>query len=212
MRALLIVDVVNDFFPGGALGIEGADKILPVIDSLLEEKWDLVIASTDWHPQGHVSFASTHKKKVGDLIEVDGIEQVLWPDHCIQGTSGCGFVAGFHTEKVDEIIYKGVDLNIDSYSIFFDNRKLRSTGLDKILKEKKIDQLVIVGLATDYCVKYSTKDALDLGFDVTVIPEGCSGIELHPGDVEKTLDQLKKAGAKVMSYLHFLKQQADNNQ
>lgn len=198
MQALIIVDMQNDFMPGGALPTKGGDKLIAIINQLIE-KFPLVLATKDWHPQSHVSFAANHpKKKVGDLIQINGIEQILWPVHCVQETEGADFAPGLHREKIDSIFYKGTDPGIDSYSTFFDNAHLRKTGLEEFLKENRVKELVIVGVATDYCVLYSVLDALALGFQVTVVPDACYPINIHPEDEQKALEKMRKKGAKIV--------------
>lgn len=195
MKALLIVDVQNDFLSGGALAVSEGDQILPVINRLLEHPFDLIVATKDWHPENHGSFAANHPGKVvGDLITLGGTEQVLWPVHCVQGSPGAEFSPKWSSEKVDKVFYKGIDPEIDSYSAFFDNGHLRETGLGEYLKDEGIDELYVVGLATDYCVKYSALDAKKLGFDVIIITDGCRGVELKSGDTEKALEEMVEAG------------------
>lgn len=200
MRALILVDLQNDFFPGGALGVKEGDKILPVINALLEKDWDVIVASKDWHPLDHKSFASQHKgKKVGDTIVLEGMEQILWPDHCVQGTNGAAFHPDLDTSRVDKVFLKGVDAGIDSYSAFFDNGHRRATGLADYLKEKHVTELYIAGLATDYCVKYSASDSLDLGFKTYIVMEGVKGVDLNPGDSGKALLEMQEKGAVLVS-------------
>lgn len=199
MRALIIVDIQNDFLPGGALAVKGGDRVIPIIQKLLKKEWDVILASKDWHPKDHGSFAVAHQKKVGDVIELDGIEQILWPVHCVQNTNGSEFVKGWDTTKVEKIFYKGIDKNIDSYSTFFDNEHRRSTGLGEYLKERNIQEVYLVGLATDFCVKHSALDSLYLGFDTHVITDGCRGVNLHEGDDQRALQELEKAGAKIIT-------------
>ncbi len=198
MKALIIVDMQNDFMPGGPLPTKGADELVPLINGLMDD-YPLVVATKDWHPINHVSFAPNHPgKKVGDLINVEGIEQILWPVHCVQETKGSECVPGLNEEKIDHIFYKGIDQKVDSYSTFFDNAQLRRTGLADYLKKKGVEELAIVGVATDYCVLYSVLDALELGFDVTVIARGCRGINRNPDDEKKAFDTMRKKGAKVI--------------
>ena len=197
MKALLIIDIQNDFLPGGALAVSGGDKVIPVINKLMEEPFDLIIASKDWHPHGHMSFADSHNKKPRDIISLKGNEQILWPQHCIQNTYGAEFPKELHADRIEKVIYKGVDHNIDSYSAFYDNRHERSTGLAEFLREKKVDEVVIVGLATDYCVKFSALDALHEGFKTTVIEEACRGVNLHPDDSRRAIDEMRSAGAII---------------
>ncbi len=183
-RTLLIVDLQNDFMPGGPLGVPGADQIIPVINQFLP-KFSVVLASQDWHPIDHVSFAANHPgKKPGDIVEAQGIEQILWPVHCVRNTKGAELVAGLNRDKIESNFYKGTDKWIDSYSAFFDNARRKSTGLFDYLKSREIKEIYICGVATDYCVLYSTIDALDLGLSVFVITDACRGIDLFPGDSE----------------------------
>jgi len=196
-RVLLLVDLQNDFFPGGPLGVPGAEAVFPLANTI-QDHFDLIIASKDWHPQNHTSFASNHPgHAVFELIDLKGLPQVLWPDHCVQNTPGSEFHPKLETDKIHKIIYKGTDPNIDSYSAFFDNAHQKSTGLETYLKENNVQTLAIMGLATDYCVLYSVLDALQLGFKVTVIKDGCFGIDKNPGDVEQALSEMKSAGALI---------------
>lgn len=197
MKALLIVDMQQDFMPGGALPTKGADKLVPFINQLMND-YSLVIATKDWHPKNHMSFAENHPgKQMGDIIEVEGIDQILWPVHCVQGTKGADFVSGLNEQKIRRIFYKGVDRAIDSYSTFYDNAKLRETGLASYLRQHQVDEIVIVGVATDYCVLYSVLDALELGFKVTVLTKGCRPINQRPGDEMKALAKMKEKGAII---------------
>lgn len=195
MKALLIVDVQNDFMPGGALGVPKGDEIIPVINAL-QEKFDLIVATKDWHPPDHISFASRHGKKPGETIEISGYRQELWPDHCVENTFGSEFAPSLKTDKISHVVYKGVDPDIDSYSTFRDNLG-RDTGLAAYLREKGVDEIYIVGLATDFCVRFSTHHALESGFKVTVLEEGCRGI----GDTEKALKEMRQAGAQILPNL-----------
>lgn len=197
MRALLIVDVQKDFLPGGALAVPHGDEIIPVINAL-QKKFSRVIATKDWHPRAHISFASTHGKKPKEIIEVRGMRQELWPDHCIQETEGAEFSSDLKTDQIEKVFFKGIDPSIDSYSAFYDNAHLRSTGLGEYLKEQGITEVYIVGLATDYCVKFSVLDACKLGLNIYVIVDGCRGINLKSKDVERALEEIKKAGATLL--------------
>lgn len=199
MKTLLLVDLQNDFLPGGALAVPEGDQVVPVANRLMPH-FDLVIASQDWHPPNHGSFASQHPgHQVGDVIELDGLEQILWPDHCVQGTPGAEFAPGLHTDRIEHVFCKGVDPRIDSYSALFDNAHRRSTGVDQYLRQRGVDRLHIMGLATDYCVKFTVLDALKCGLHVRVIADGCRGIERQPGDIDRALDAMRKAGAEVVS-------------
>jgi nicotinamidase/pyrazinamidase len=195
MKALLIVDVQNDFMPGGALGVPKGDEIIPVINAL-QEKFDLIIATKDWHPPNHISFASRHGKKPGEIIKAQGYEQVLWPDHCVQNTYGSQLAPGLRTDKISHIVHKGTDPNRDSYSTFRDNLG-NETGLADYLNSKGIKEIYIVGLATDYCVRFSVHDALDSGFKVNVIEEGCRGI----GDTDQALKEMELSGALILPHV-----------
>lgn len=198
-RALILVDIQNDFMPGGALPVAGGDEIIPIVNKI-EQQFYLVVATQDWHPVNHGSFAVNHPgRQPGDIIELAGLTQVLWPAHCIQNTGGAAFAPGFDSRCIMKIFQKGVDPLIDSYSTFFDNAHRRSTGLADYLKDQKVSEVYIMGLATDYCVKYSVLDACQLGFKVYVITDGCRGINLQPGDVEQAIAEMQAAGAIMIS-------------
>lgn len=195
-KALIIVDMQNDFMPGGPLAVREGDRIVPIINRLVLQSFDLIAATQDWHPKDHASFAKNQEKTPGEVIKWHGIDQVLWPMHCIQNTPGAEFVAGLDVSSVDYIVHKGTDSGIDSYSTFFDNHRLKSTGLEKILREKKIDEVYFVGLATDYCVKHSVLDALKLGFKkVYVIIDACRGVNMFPDDTQKAINEMTELGA-----------------
>lgn len=201
MRALLLIDLQNDFFPEGALAVKDANAILPIINEIVHYPFDLIVASKDWHPPDHGSFANNHEgKKVGELINLGGLEQILWPVHCVQGTLGAEFAPGWETLMVDKVFYKGTDSLIDSYSAFYDNGHRKSTGLENYLREKGISEVFIVGLATDYCVKYSVLDALKLGFHTYIIVDACKGVNLHFQNTEIALQEMRKEGAILLSF------------
>jgi Amidases related to nicotinamidase len=169
MKTLIITDIQNDFIPGGALPVPEGDLIIDVINGLLDQ-FDLIIATQDWHPANHKSFASNHQNsKAFDQIILNGMEQTLWPDHCVQGTLGADFHPRLDIRPVEAIFRKGIDPEIDSYSCFYDNGHIKTTGLTGYLHEKKVDELYFCGLAGDFCVYYSIKDALKEGFSVTLI-------------------------------------------
>lgn len=197
--ALILVDLQNDFFPGGSLAVKEGDQVLPAINALLKMPFDLIIATKDYHPPLHVSFASTHGKKVGDVIENNESSQILWPNHCIQGTKGSDFAPGWDSSLVHQVVHKGTNLTVDSYSTFFDNGRKQETGLNQLLKDLGIKTIYIAGLATDYCVKYSVLDALDLGFKVNVVKEGCRPVNLNPEDEENALQEMRENGASIVS-------------
>lgn len=197
MKALLLVDIQNDFMPGGALAVPDADQILPQVQRLLEMPFEIRIATKDWHPKGHGSFAPTHLRQPGDRIKLDGIEQLLWPIHCVQDTPGAMFSPGWDVSHIDQVILKGIDSRIDSYSAFFDNAHRRDTGLGQYLLSHGVDKVYIAGLATDYCVLYSSLDALTLGFDTYVVTDACKGINVQPGDVDKALAKIVQHGGHL---------------
>lgn len=199
MKTLLLVDLQNDFVPGGSLPVKNGHKIIPLVNELVHQPFDLIIATKDWHPHDHCSFAENFGKKPGNHVDVNGIDQILWPTHCVQGSWGAEFAPGWDTTKVDKIIYKGTDSQIDSYSTFFDNARMRSTGLEHFLREKGVKKIYIAGLATDYCVKYSVLDAIQLGFEPWVILEACKGVNLKKQDTKNALALMQKAGANFIS-------------
>jgi len=198
MRALIIVDVQNDFLPGGALAVPNGDEVIPVANRVSAE-FDLVIATQDWHPPNHGSFAANHPgKKPGEVIDLNGIEQILWPVHCVQNTPGAAFARALDTSRVERVFHKGTDASIDSYSTFFDNARRKATGLGDYLKQRGVRSIHILGLATDYCVKFSALDAVDLGFQTLVIEDGCRAVELRPGDAARAIEEMKAAGVAVV--------------
>lgn len=195
MNALILVDLQNDFFSGGSLAVKDANQVLPIISQLLSFPFDYIIATKDWHPSDHGSFAATHGKQPGDHIILKNLDQILWPVHCVQNSHGSEFVSGWDKKKVNKVFYKGTDKMIDSYSTFFDNGHVKSTGLEKFLKEKGINEIYIAGVATDYCVKFSVLDALKLGFKPFVIVDACKGVNLQPNDSKKALQEMEQNGA-----------------
>lgn len=197
--ALILVDLQNDFFPGGALAVKNGDKILPVINRLLKLPFDVVVATKDWHPKNHGSFAKSHGKQAGEHVMLAGVDQILWPTHCVQDSMGAEFAPGWDLTKVQKIFYKGTDPNIDSYSTFFDNGRRKSTSLDKYLLENGVREVFMAGLATDYCVKYSALDAVELGFNVYLVVDGCRGVDLKKGDSARALKQMQELGAVLLS-------------
>lgn len=198
MLALLIVDIQNDFCPGGALGVQGGDAIIPTVNEL-RSVFPLVILTQDWHPPDHKSFASQHPgKHPGEMVELAGLTQILWPDHCVQGSPGAEFHSDLIVKKNDAIFRKGTDPNIDSYSAFYDNGHRKSTGLADFLKQKGVTAIYISGLATDYCVRFSALDALRDGFEVTVIQDACRAVNLNPDDGAKAFEQIRENGATII--------------
>jgi nicotinamidase/pyrazinamidase len=193
MKALILVDIQYDFCPGGSLAVPDGDAVVPVANRL-QTQFDLVVATQDWHPRGHGSFASSHGKPVYTVIEIHGAPQTLWPDHCVQGTHGAALVSALDRARIARVFQKGTDPEIDSYSGFLDADHKHSTGLADYLRERGVDEVHLAGLATDYCVKYTALDAVQLGFRTTVIEVGCRGVNLNPGDSEKALEEMKAAG------------------
>ncbi|MGV6838725.1 MAG: bifunctional nicotinamidase/pyrazinamidase [Planktomarina sp.] len=195
MKALIVIDVQNDFCPGGALAVQGGDEIVPGINTVMNN-FDAVILTQDWHPKGHSSFASTHGADVMSMTNMPYGPQVLWPDHCVIGTKGAAFHNDLNADAADLIIRKGFRPHIDSYSAFFENDKTTPTGLEGYLRTRGLTDLTLVGLATDFCVAYSALDAARLGFDVTVDLPLCRGIDLD-GSLAAALSQMDAAGVKL---------------
>lgn len=186
MHALLVIDVQNDFCPGGALAVAGGDEIIAGINAIMGQ-FDVVILTQDWHPAGHSSFASVHDgQALYDMIEMPYGSQVLWPDHCIQGSQGAAFHAMLETDRADLIIRKGYNPAIDSYSAFFENDHKTPTGLEGYLRTRGITEVTLVGLALDFCVNYSAVDAAQLGFKVEVRTDLCRAINLNGSLAEAT--------------------------
>lgn len=197
-RALILVDIQNDFLPGGALEVGDGNAVVPVANTLMQH-FDLVVASKDWHPANHGSFAANHPwRKPGQVIDLNGLDQILWPIHCVQESYGAEFARDLQDEQIEKIFYKGTDPEIDSYSAFFDNAHRRATGLGDYLKEQGIQEVYLVGLATDYCIKFTALDALELGFKTYVVTDGVRGIEQEAGDVERALQQMQERGARLV--------------
>lgn len=195
-KALIVIDVQNDFCPGGALAVPGGDEIVSGINALMAD-FDAVVLTQDWHPAGHSSFASSHDGKAPyDMVEMPYGPQVLWPDHCVQGTGGAAFHKDLNTDRADLIIRKGFNKAIDSYSAFFENDQLTPTGLEGYLRTRGLTDLTMVGLATDFCVNFSAVDAAKLGFNVTVLQDLCRAIDLD-GSLQAALDGMAEAGVAL---------------
>ena len=184
-QALILVDIQNDFCPGGSLAVGEGDLIVPIVNEL-QKRFDLIVATKDWHPVGHSSF------------------ETLWPPHCVQGTQGAEFVPALDTTRIARTFLKGTDMEVDSYSGFFDNEHRRATGLGDYLKAQGITDVVVVGLATDYCVKYTALDALALGFRTTVVRDACRGVEVNAGDTERAIEEMRDAGARIVESRELL--------
>ncbi|WP_353165076.1 bifunctional nicotinamidase/pyrazinamidase [Empedobacter brevis] len=199
MKALIIVDMQYDFLPGGSLAVNDGDKIIDRINKL-QEKYDVVVATQDWHPAHHKSFASQHpENKPFDVIDLNGTRQVLWPDHCIQGTKGAELHKDIDQKKISAIFRKGMNPDVDSYSAFFDVNKKNPTGLHGFLKDHNILSVYICGLAADYCVYHTAKDALSLGYTTYILEGSTKAINQEHFDELKE-DFIKKGG-NVSTYL-----------
>lgn len=197
MQCLLLIDLQNDFLPGGALAVPQGDAVLPVANRLLPH-FPLAAATQDWHPPGHGSFAANHPgRNVGERIELDGLEQILWPVHCVQGTIGAELAPGLDLARIQHVARKGEDPRLDSYSGLYDNGRRRATGLGAWLRSRSVTHLVVLGLATDYCVKHTVLDALDHPWQVDVVTDGCRAVDLSPGDGERAWEAMRKAGARL---------------
>lgn len=199
-NALLVIDMQNDFCYGGSLAVNNANEIIPYINKLINSKnYDVIVFTKDWHPSNHLSFASNHKgHKVGDIVKVQGIDQILWPDHCVQGSFGAKIHPDVNISKSDFVIFKGTIPEYDSYSTFKDNHGLYDTGLYDYLKKKRIKKLTVVGLALDYCVKYTCLDAIKKGFKVSLHLKGTKAVNVKPHDGERTVEELKEKGVEIV--------------
>lgn len=203
-KALIIVDVQNDFCPGGSLAVPEGDAVVPIINRI-QPLFDVVIATQDWHPADHVSFAANHPgKNVGDVVEVEGVSQILWPTHCVQGSPGAELHPRLDTSRIAHIIRKGTDPRIDSYSGFFDNARRRDTGLAELLRRLDVDEVAICGLATDYCVKFTALDARDLGFFTQVVIDACRGVGLQPEDIPAAIREMESRGIRIVDSSQLL--------
>jgi len=208
-KALILVDIQNDFLPGGSLPVPNGDEVIPVANEIIHQ-FDLVVTTYDSHPKDHVSFASNHPgKAVGDIVDVNGVQQMLWPDHCVDRTEGWArpdnlglldFSDSRRYGKKVRGIYKGTDPQVDAYSGFasFLDESQKISDLEDLLHRQEINEVYIMGLATDYCVKFTALDSAKLGFKTFVIEDGCRGVGVNPGDVEKAITDMKAAGIEVI--------------
>ena len=196
MDCLVVIDPQNDFCPGGALAVAGGDDIMHPINTMMAE-YDLVVLTHDWHPKGHSSFASSHPgMEPFSLTRMPYGAQVLWPDHCLQASPGAQFHESLDSDRADAIIRKGTNPEVDSYSAFFENDKVTSTGLAGFLRDRGCLHLTMVGLATDYCVAWSAIDGVTQGFDVEIVQSACRAIDLD-GSLNTALIEMKNAGVKI---------------
>ncbi|MDB5246349.1 MAG: bifunctional pyrazinamidase/nicotinamidase [Segetibacter sp.] len=197
MKALLLIDIQNDFIPGGSLAVPGADEIIAICNEL-QQKFEVVVATQDWHPKNHKSFAANHTgKNVFEVMDLNGLPQVLWPNHCIQGSSGAEFSKELNMNKVEAIFRKGTDPEIDSYSGFYDNGHRKTTALADYLKGKKVTEVYIAGLAADYCVYYTAKDAIQEGFSTYIVEDAVRAID--PEGFEKAKEDIISKGGKIVN-------------
>lgn len=205
MKALILVDIQNDFLPNGALGVPNGDQIIPVVNNI-QQHFQTIVATRDWHPMNHGSFASNHEnKEPGEFVELHGLNQVLWADHCVQGSPGAELSPLLNQALINHVVFKGTDPEIDSYSAFFDNGRLKKTELDSYLQRNGITSIYVAGLATDYCVYFTIKDGLSLGYDAYLITDAVRGINLQPDDSKKAIEDMVKHGAKLITSEEILK-------
>jgi nicotinamidase/pyrazinamidase len=198
MKAVILVDIQNDFLPGGALAVPDGDKVIPIVNSL-EYAFPIIVATQDWHPANHGSFAANHPgKKVFKQIDLNGLPQTLWPAHCVQNTQGAELAPALNSNRIEKIFRKGTDAGIDSYSGFFDNGHRKSTGLGEWLKRRAVSEVFVCGLATDYCVKFTALDAVQSGFKTHLIEDACRGVNIHPHDVPDAIEEMRRANVSVI--------------
>ena len=196
--ALILVDLQNDFCPLGALPVPEGDQVIPIANALMPH-FSTVVAPQDWHPADHGSFAANHPwRKPGQTIDLNGLPQILWPIHCVQGSFGAEFVPELKQEGITKVFEKGTDPGIDSYSGFFDNGHRKATGLGDWLKKQGITRVYVLGLATDYCVKFTALDALQLGFETYLVEDASRGVNLAPGDVDQAVADMQAAGVQIV--------------
>jgi nicotinamidase/pyrazinamidase len=198
MKALILVDIQNDFLPGGALAVPEGDAVIPIANEL-QTKFPLAVATQDRHPANHGSFAANHPgRKPFEQIELNGLPQTLWPVHCVQGTRGAELTAALSRDHIAKVFPKGTDPSIDSYSGLFDNSHRKSTGLGEWLKEQGVGEVFVCGLATDYCVKFTALDAVQSGFQTSLIEDASRGVNLRPDDVKNAIEEMKRAGVAIV--------------
>ncbi len=198
MKALIVVDVQNDFLPGGNLAVPEGDAVVPFINEKMNE-FDLVVATQDWHPPDHGSFASQHAgKRPGEIVELNGLDQILWPDHCVQGSFGASFASALNVAHIDYVVRKGMDREVDSYSGFFDNGHKVDTGPRAWLKTHDVDEIYIAGLAGDFCVKFTALDGASLGYRTFLYVAGTRAVNLEEGDFQRALEEMRDAGVGII--------------
>lgn len=205
MKALILVDIQNDFLPGGALAVPDGDAVIPVANRL-QSAFPIIVATQDWHPADHGSFAANHPgKNVFEQTELNGLPQTLWPVHCVQNTKGAALASDLNQDRVAKVFRKGTDAGVDSYSGFFDNGHRKSTGLDDWLKETGVTEVFVCGLATDYCVKFTALDAAQLGFKTSLIEDASRGVNLGLNDVKNAVSGMKRAGINIVQSAGLLR-------
>lgn len=205
MKALILVDIQNDFLPGGALAVPEGDAVIPIANNL-QTAFPLVVATQDWHPANHGSFAASHSgKKVFDQIDLNGLPQTLWPSHCVQNTKGAELADTLHRQHIAKVFPKGTEAGIDSYSGLFDNGHRKSTGLGEWLKTEGVTEVFVCGLATDYCVKFTALDAVQMGFKTRFVEDASRGVNISPGDVANSIGQMRRAGIIVVQSAELLR-------
>jgi nicotinamidase/pyrazinamidase len=198
VKVLIVVDIQNDFLPGGALAVPAGEEVIAVANRV-QQDFDLVVATQDWHPRHHGSFAPEHPgKKPGDVVDLHGLTQILWPPHCIQRTHGAEFPVELDTSRFARVFQKGTDANVDSYSGFYDNGQRRSTGMADYLREMRVEETYVLGLATEYCVKFTAVDSVCEGFETHLVLAGCRGVEMHPGDCARAIEEMENAGVWIL--------------
>lgn len=205
-QALILVDLQNDFCSFGTLEVKDGDAVVPIANRLMP-LFDIVVATQDWHPANHGSFAANHPwRKPGQLIELHGLPQILWPIHCVQDSFGAQFVKALDQKQITKVFTKGTDPTIDSYSGFYDNGQLKSTGMGEWLKEEGVTDVYVLGLATDYCVKFTALDAVELGFKTYLLEDATRGVDLQAGDVDKAKEEMATAGVQLIQSGELLNQ------
>lgn len=197
-HALIIVDMQNDFAPGGAIPTPGGDEITSVINAL-QDQFDLVVATQDWHPAEHGSFASQHAEhEAGDVIELNGLRQELWPDHAVQNTRGAELLDSLDTSRIERVFQKGTNPEVDSYSGFYDNGRRGDTGLAAYLESESVTHVTVVGLALDYCVKFTALDAVDAGLTTSLVVDASKAVNLQSGDGDRAIEAMREAGVEIV--------------
>ena len=197
MNALILVDLQNDFLPGGALAVPGGDEVIPIANRLMDG-FEIIVATQDWHPPDHGSFAANHPgRQVFESIDLHGLPQTLWPVHCVEDTGGALFAPGLDTRRITRVFRKGTRPEVDSYSGLFDNGRRHSTGLAEWLRGQDITKVTVCGIATDYCVKFTALDAVAEGFEVTLHLPACRGVDLQPGDVAAAVEAMRGKGVRI---------------